>query len=164
MSRPSIPPELCIRYGWFALAGRRVSWNDRVRIYPIAQGERLHNSGQLRTRQFFNVRHNMKRQYMVGVAISSLGALATLGIKAIVSRYPGVGDFSLLNYVGELLPRPLNVDGRLVLCVAKVVLAGTLFSALFIGLKKIGNRRLLVALALTTAALVAMSLGEAVVG
>jgi hypothetical protein len=106
----------------------------------------------------------MKRDYLLGLATVVFVALATLTVKSLVSRYPGVGDFWLLDGVGELLPRRLEVDGRLVLWLAKIVGAAALFTGLFFALARIGDRRLLVALGLSTLTLVGMSLGDVVLG
>lgn len=106
----------------------------------------------------------MKRPYLTGLGVAVAAAIVTIAVKSAFTKYPGVGDFLVFYYFGEMLPPVWAGYGRIVLYVAKILCSVGIFSAFYIGLKRFPRFRFPIAVGLTVAALVAMSFGEAVVG
>lgn len=101
----------------------------------------------------------MKKPFLVGAMLSVVTAVATVGIKQLVEKYDGIGDF----LVFSILPEFAQKFGSDAMYVAKSVLAVALFSVLFFALKKSGRFQMPTAAILTSAVLIGMCFGDVAV-
>jgi hypothetical protein len=99
------------------------------------------------------------KPFPIGAILSVMVAVATVGIKQLVEKYDGIGDFLVFSILPEFAQR----FGSDAMYVAKSVLAVALFSALFFALKKSGRLQAPAAAVLTAAVLVGMCFGDVAV-
>lgn len=93
---------------------------------------------------------------MIAIAASA----ATLVVKSMLTRYPGWGDFLLLDWLAEVSPSVDEIGARTGLYLAKALLATLLFTVPYLALIKFERVRFWSGLFGSVVGSVALSWGE----
>jgi hypothetical protein len=103
----------------------------------------------------------MSRPFLIGVVSSALIGAVSVGVKGLITRYPGIGDIIVFSILPPVLQE--GGRGRLSLAVTKAVLAVLVFVVGYWLIPGSEKKKGAVSAAIAIACMLAMSFGRLVV-
>ena len=101
----------------------------------------------------------MNHRFLMGLIVSVVVAAGSIGVEMAIGSRGGWGDFLLFSILPEFVQR----FHRGALYVAKPLLAALMFTSLYLGLRWTREPQPVISASVTSAAMIAMCLGDAVV-